>query len=327
MLNDCSKPSLWDLRDVGLKLKWILGSHLKTKLSKNRNSCLGGRAGGLPALIRICTGPSMGGRKCMMTGMWRSQICVHKCAITHAHTRAWAMSGNSRAVGAEWAPTRRSAGGPGTRTRDWQGWVIFSLWVGSCWQAWLSALGPLLESWAVTEPWELMAPRERGPDASKGCRLLETPGGSPCRGWAVLPPEVRRLPAASWRQPATGKERATVATRSGSRLSGSLLWLQTSSSVKWLKSNFLACSSGLPGGTKKRKTFESVLKTVFKKWIKPLHVFLCVYFYPLHLKVCKAGGTRHSFWVFGVSALVPCTGNSNRWVPAKSQMSATLEHR
>lgn len=130
MLNDCSKPSLWDLRDAGLKLKWTLGSYLKTKLSKNRNSCLGHRAGGLPALIRICTGPSMGGRKCMVTGMWRSQICVHKCEVTHAHTRAWALSGNSRAGGAKWAPARQSAGAPGTRTRDWQGWVIFSFSLG-----------------------------------------------------------------------------------------------------------------------------------------------------------------------------------------------------
>ena len=170
------------------------------------------------------------------------------------------------------------------------GLFSFSLWVGSCWQASLSALGPLLENWAVAEPQEPMAPRERGPDTSEGCRHLNTPGGSPCRGRAVLPPEVRSVPVASWRQPATGKERATVATRSGSRLSGSLLWLQTSPSVKWLKSNFLVCSAGLPGGPKKRKTFESVLKTVFKKWIKPLHVFLCVYFYLLHLKVRKVGG-------------------------------------
>lgn len=113
-----------------MKLKWILGSDLKTKLSKNRNSCLGGRAGGLPALIRICTGPSMGGRKCMVTGMWRSQICVHKCAITHAHTRVWVLSGDSRAGGAEWAPTRWSAGAPRMRTRDGQGWVIFFFSLG-----------------------------------------------------------------------------------------------------------------------------------------------------------------------------------------------------
>lgn len=227
MLNDCSEPSLWDLRDASLKLKWILGSYLKTKLSKNRNSCLGRRAGGLPASIRICTGPSMGGRKCMVTGMWRSQICVHKCEVTHAHTRAWALSGNSRAGGAEWAPARRSAGAPGTRTRDRQGWVIFSFSLG--WKL-LTSFAFCTRSFAG----ELSCHRalradgptgERGPDASEGRRRLEAPGGSPCRGRAVLPPEVRSPPAASWRQPATGKERATVATRSGSRLSGSLLWL------------------------------------------------------------------------------------------------------
>ena len=65
----------------------------------------------------------------MVTGMWRSQICVHKCAITHAHTRVWALSGNSRAGGAKWAPTRSPTGSPSDEDQGWarMGYFLFSL--------------------------------------------------------------------------------------------------------------------------------------------------------------------------------------------------------
>lgn len=152
----------------------------------------------------------MGEGSAWWLGCGGHRSCVHKCEVTHAHTRAWPPAGREEPSGPQ----------PGGQRGPWdqdQGlarmsYFLFLSSLESCWQA--ALLGPFAG--------ELSCHRAlradgygRGPDASEGRRRLETPWGSPCRAGC---PASSGSPPASWRQPATGKERAAVATRSGSRL-------------------------------------------------------------------------------------------------------------
>lgn len=144
------------------KEKWVLGSSVKTKLSKNRKSRLGGLASKLPAWIRICKVPSVGGRKHLVADMWEVTD-VSPSMQTHTHTHVHepnvVTTGqeelNGPQPGSQWKPL---GGGWGV-SKD--GLFFLPLWVGSCWKVLFSTPVSLLESWPVTGLWKLVAPWER----------------------------------------------------------------------------------------------------------------------------------------------------------------------